>query len=377
LSLISDALKKVEEQRATGKGRKPLLGLKAVGRLGQRRRWLTIGAAALLIGTIVAAVSIYVISHEPRQSSRTYMVSPVKPAMTRKKPAPAESVSSPTTPAKPPAVTADSGRVKKDLREVVEAKKESQPPAPKVQEKKISKPVRKVPLAVAKPLPEPKPRPTTSPKPLPPKAAKKTRLVKLSAETRQSPVEIYQEAVAFQKQGRWQEAEESYRRLLERLPMSAEIYNNLGVIYEKQGELKKAARYYEKAIEIDPHYYAGYNNLGVVSYKQEDYERARSAYERALALKPDNYQSLVNLALVYKRSGRQLQAQRALVQVLNQKPNNPEARYNLAQMLDEQGDHEGALEHYRYFLALRPSPYPRLQQTVQNRVHYLQKAEQR
>ena len=377
MSLISDALRNAEEQRASVTGSKSLPGLAAAGRLVQRRWWLTIGAATLLIGAVVAAVSIYLLGYEPRKDSLKPIVAPVRPAIIRKKLAPPQTVSSATKSNMPPVVTADDRSVEQVLPNASEAKEESQLPTPTGQEMEISTPVSSAPLAATTPPRKPKSSPTTTAKPLLPETAKKARLVELRAEARESPAEIYQEAVAFQKQGRWQEAEESYRRLLERLPMSAEIYNNLGVIQEKQGEVKKAVKYYEKAIEIDPHYYPSYNNLGVISYKQADYERARLAYERALALKADNYQSLINLALVYKRLGRQAQARRALEQVLSRKPNIPEARYNLAQLLDEEGDHEGALEHYRYFLALKPSPYPRLRQKVQNRVHYLQAVQKR
>jgi cytochrome c-type biogenesis protein CcmH/NrfG len=60
--------------------------------------------------------------------------------------------------------------------------------------------------------------------------------------------------------------------------------------------------------------------------------------------------------------------------VLTNDPENPEAHYNLARMLEEQGQHENALTHYRQFLAANPSAYPQLRQKVQDRVRTLEGA---
>jgi len=201
---------------------------------------------------------------------------------------------------------------------------------------------------------------------------RKSGQVNLRAETTAGTASLYRKAVSYQKTMKWQKAIETYNELLRLEPMSAEVYNNIGVCYEKQGQLKMAAKSYEKAISINPRFYPSYNNLGIIYYRLRDFDKARAAYEQALQLNPGNSQSEVNLALVYERLRRGELARRTLERVLTNDPENPEAHYNLARMLEEQGQHEQALTHYRQFLASTPSSYPQLREKVEDRVRTLE-----
>ncbi|UCG20355.1 MAG: tetratricopeptide repeat protein [Deltaproteobacteria bacterium] len=204
--------------------------------------------------------------------------------------------------------------------------------------------------------------------------SKQSGQVNLYAETTAGAASLYRKAVGYQKAMKWQKAIETYNELLRFEPMSAEVYNNIGVCYEKQGQVKMAAKSYEKAISIDPRFYPSYNNLGIIYYRLKNFDKARAAYEQALQLNPGNSQSEVNLALVYERLRRGELARRTLERVLTNDPENAEAHYNLARMLEEQGQHENALTHYRQFLAANPSAYPQLRLKVQDRVRILEDA---
>ena len=196
----------------------------------------------------------------------------------------------------------------------------------------------------------------------------KSGQVNLYAENTAGAASLYRKAVEYQKAMKWQKAIATYNELLRIEPMSAEVYNNIGVCYEKQGQVKMAAKSYEKAISINPRFYPSYNNLGIIYYRLKNFDKARAAYEQALQLNPGNSQSEVNLALVYERLRRGELARRTLERVLTNDPENPEAHYNLARMLEEQGQHEKALTHYRQFLAGNPSAYPQLREKVQDRI---------
>jgi tetratricopeptide (TPR) repeat protein len=203
---------------------------------------------------------------------------------------------------------------------------------------------------------------------------KKTGVVDLRAETTAEAGYLYRKAVGYQRAMKWQEAIQAYRKVIKYEPMSAGVYNNIGVCYEKQGNLKMAARSYEKAISINPRFYRSYNNLGIVYYKLKNFDKARAAYEQALQLNPSNSQSEINLALVYERLRRGGLARRTLERVLANDPENAEAHYNLGRMLEGRGQHEEAITHYRQFLASNPSAYPQLREKVKDRVRTLQAA---
>ena len=202
--------------------------------------------------------------------------------------------------------------------------------------------------------------------------SKKSGQVNLYTESTAGASSLYRQAVEYQKAMKWQKAIETYNKVLKYDPMSAEIYNNIGVCYEKEGQLRTAAEYYEKAISINPRFYRSYNNLGIIYYRLKDFDKARAAYEQALQLNPGNSQSEVNLALVYERLRRGELARRTLERVLMNDPENPEAHYNLGRMLEEQGQQEEALTHYRQFLAANPSAYPQLREKVKERVRTLE-----
>jgi len=202
----------------------------------------------------------------------------------------------------------------------------------------------------------------------------KTGVVNLHAETTAEAADLYRKAVFYQRARKWQEAINAYRKVIKYEPMSAEVYNNIGVCYEKQGSLKMAAKSYEKAISINPRFYRSYNNLGIIYYKLKNFDKARAAYEQALQLNPGNSQSEINLSLVYERLRRDGLARRTLERVLANEPENAEAHYNLGRMLEGQGQHEEAITHYRQFLASNPSAYPQLRQKVQDRVRTLEEA---
>jgi tetratricopeptide (TPR) repeat protein len=202
----------------------------------------------------------------------------------------------------------------------------------------------------------------------------KTGVVNLHAESTAEAVHLYRQAVTYQRAMRWQEAINAYRKVIKYEPMSAEVYNNIGVCYEKQGSLKMAAKSYEKAISINPRFYRSYNNLGIIYYKLKNFDKARAAYEQALQLNPSNSQSEINLALVYERLRRGGLARRTLERVLANDPENAAAHYNLGRMLEGEGQHEEAITHYRQFLASNPSAYPQLREKVQDRVRILEEA---
>jgi tetratricopeptide (TPR) repeat protein len=202
----------------------------------------------------------------------------------------------------------------------------------------------------------------------------KSGVVNLHAESTAEAVHLYRKAVTYQRAMRWQDAINAYRKVIKYEPMSAEVYNNIGVCYEKQGSLKMAAKSYEKAISINPRFYRSYNNLGIIYYKLKDFNKARAAYEQALQLNPGNSQSEINLALVYERLRRGGLARHTLERVLANDPENAEAHYNLGRMLEGQGQNEEAITHYRQFLASNPSAYPQLREKVQDRVRTLEEA---
>jgi len=373
VSLISDSLKRVAEQRA-GHKQPPVVPRRLAGQEDQhkKRRLLLLGLTILLAVAVIGVVCYAVIQWRAGKSKPAEAVtaSPQKVIFDKITP-PAKFLRSAADSEAPPSRDAGVEQrtpVKPKVvqvaiqQELVSTKENRQPKALSVEEEKVEE------ITSAAAPKKPEPVLIAGIKHGHPLNTKKTGLVDLHAETTAEAAHLYRQAVGFQRAMKWQEAINAYRKVIKYEPMSAEVYNNIGVCYEKQGNLKMAAKSYEKAISINPRFYRSYNNLGIIYYKLKDFNKARAAYEQALQLNPGNSQSEINLALIYERLRRDELARRTLEQVLVNDPKNAEAHYNLGRMLEGQGQHEEAITHYRQFLASNPSAYPQLREKVKDRV---------
>ncbi|MEI2422828.1 tetratricopeptide repeat protein, partial [Arthrospira platensis SPKY2] len=63
--------------------------------------------------------------------------------------------------------------------------------------------------------------------------------------------------------GRYREAEEIWRRVLQIEPNNSWAYVGLGIALYHQGKLPEAMDAYRRAIALDPNYAAAYYNLGI------------------------------------------------------------------------------------------------------------------
>lgn len=101
--------------------------------------------------------------------------------------------------------------------------------------------------------------------------------------------------VAYEKQGRWNDAIQEYLIALRLNPNNIKPINNLGNIYLKMGFIDNAITYYRAALRLDPGFAAIHNNLGV-AYKQKGMRKeAIQEFQTALKLQPDIMQARKNL----------------------------------------------------------------------------------
>lgn len=144
--------------------------------------------------------------------------------------------------------------------------------------------------------------------------------------------QLLNKAFYFHKNGRFDEAEELYKGLLQINPDDTNVLNlysmlclakgnadiavdmlskalvlnsnpiimsNLAKAYYMVGDVQNSIKFYEEAASLEPTddiYYS----MGI-SYKQaNNYEKAIEAYNKALELNPNNYNVLYNLAVLYK-----------------------------------------------------------------------------
>lgn len=93
---------------------------------------------------------------------------------------------------------------------------------------------------------------------------------------------IYSEANTLYQNGRTEEAQRLYLRLLETSPNGyADIHNRLGLIFSQKGLTERAAASFEKALEINPKYTEAALNLFVIYNELQRFDDAERVMNRA------------------------------------------------------------------------------------------------
>lgn len=160
---------------------------------------------------------------------------------------------------------------------------------------------------------------------------------------------------ALAKQGRMEEAIESYMRALRVQPDYSMPHYTLGEIFAKQGKLADAVFHYQEAVRIDPDFAEAHNNLGNLLFRQGDFDRAIQHYRRALKLNPGYAQVSFNLARALAQQNRVDDAIGYFQQALKIKPDFVEAHNDLGSALARRGQLTEAIGHFSQAVQINPA----------------------
>ncbi|MBI4863418.1 MAG: tetratricopeptide repeat protein, partial [Candidatus Riflebacteria bacterium] len=148
--------------------------------------------------------------------------------------------------------------------------------------------------------------------------------------------ELFRTAAGLHVQGRVQEAERLYRRVLELKPDQAGARVNLGAALQAQGRLIEAEACFREALDLGPDDTAGHFNLGFALQAQGRPREAEACYRRALQLAPTLVEAHRNLEVVLREQGRIAEAVDCCRRVVELAP-DAAAHANLGAALHTQG----------------------------------------
>jgi tetratricopeptide (TPR) repeat protein len=155
--------------------------------------------------------------------------------------------------------------------------------------------------------------------------------------------------------GRASEAEDAYRRIIEREPAFSPAYANLADLYRSVGREADAETALRAGLAINPDDAALSYALGLSLARSARVDEALSALERAAALAPGEplYGYAVGLALVSAGGpGRAIESLEAASRAF---PGYVPALFALATLYRDEGDIERALQYVRQALEISPS----------------------
>lgn len=151
-----------------------------------------------------------------------------------------------------------------------------------------------------------------------------------------------------QQAGHAGEAEDIYRRLLDRAPPAADVEvlgaaaYNLAVLVRGRGDLQEAAELGRRAVAYRPNHAKSCNNLGAMIEALGPTEEAEANFRRALDLQPGYANAHYNLANLLRARGRLEEAVSHYRHALALTPGDADALVNLAVALDAMGQADEA-----------------------------------
>jgi tetratricopeptide (TPR) repeat protein len=169
-----------------------------------------------------------------------------------------------------------------------------------------------------------------------------------------SPKLWNERGVALHQEGRFVDAEESYRRALVAEPSYAIAHNNLGVSLYHRGVVDDAANEFRMALDVRPGFVKARLNLALLLSRAKRYPLALDAFRQVLRTEAENPVAWNGIGLVLSELRKFEDARNALARAIQARPDFAEAHYNMSFTLSNLGDFEGALRETKRALELDP-----------------------
>jgi tetratricopeptide (TPR) repeat protein len=129
-------------------------------------------------------------------------------------------------------------------------------------------------------------------------------------------------------------------------PMKARSYNGLGLAYQQEGRIDEALESFARAVAIDPSYAVAYNSLGSAYFKKNLFGRAVEEFSKAIALDPGNAIFLNNRGLTYAALGETDMAIADYLEAIALDSTYDDAYHNLGSVFYGKGLYGRAVEEY-------------------------------
>lgn len=163
-----------------------------------------------------------------------------------------------------------------------------------------------------------------------------------------------QQALTLIQQGRAQDAEVIYRRLIQEGRASAQTFCNLAVVCGLDERWDEVVLLCRQALQRHPGSAEVHNNLGAALIKTGHPDDAIVTLQQAIALDPTNFNACLNLGGLLEGKGQCADAHNYLVQALSIRPGDPQTIGTLGRCLRRQGQIHEAIRLLRDALADTP-----------------------
>jgi tetratricopeptide (TPR) repeat protein len=168
------------------------------------------------------------------------------------------------------------------------------------------------------------------------------------------PGQALQQALALHQQGRLDDAEALYNRVLKAQRDNFDALHLLGMLNHQRGRAGEAYRLIAAALKVQPHSPDALANMAMVLHGLKRSDEALQSIDKALALAPSHPDALNGRGNILLDLKRPAEALAAFDAVLAAAPRHLQARVNRGNALVELNRAEEALPDYDAALALAP-----------------------
>lgn len=167
--------------------------------------------------------------------------------------------------------------------------------------------------------------------------------------------QVIQDALALHRQGRLDEAEKAYGRVLKAIPDQFDALHLCGMLKLQRGRAGEAYRLISAALKVDPRSADALSNLGLVLNALKREPEALASFDKALTLVPEHAEALNNRGRALTDLGRPQEALACFDNVLRQQPGHVEALINRGSALCALQRFDAALGDYDAAIAAAPA----------------------
>ena len=185
---------------------------------------------------------------------------------------------------------------------------------------------------------------------------------------------LFQQGIKLHEAGRFDEAEQIYRQILETAPNNPDIINLLGLIAQNKGLHQEAIAYFAKAIRLSPSHAPYQFNFAVSLEGLGKLREALDAYEKVITLAPDVKETYFKCGQINKELNNDSKAQNCFHKALELDPNYLEAKIELAKFASNPTAILQNLEAEYPNSPLLPYWLSQYAKTAQARLSYAQRA---
>ncbi|MBT8623101.1 tetratricopeptide repeat protein [Polynucleobacter paneuropaeus] len=200
---------------------------------------------------------------------------------------------------------------------------------------------------------------------------------------------LFSDGIAFAQQGKFQEAEINFLKVLEMHPLhlntlqilaeimvqtkrydlatemlmkaatvdqgNPQIFYNLGLVYQLQRKLKESIASYKQGLAIYPENKEAHSNLGLALADLNDFTGAITYYDYAITIDPDFAQAHNNRGVALAELKRFDEAVASYDKAIHHKPDYAEAYNNRGLVLHRQSFYDLAIASYDKAIHLKPT----------------------